>query len=230
MLAVSLTQGVIFKNSTWCSLCVECFVGISEQTATFALYITDWLVFIIVLERVYNAVRTDSLCKADYVSSLNVILCIHFLTYPMSKMFCYTNFIASISLCNCVNILIGRQDRSTTHLILLHNLQKFNNLGPAINRSSIYSIHFMCQFQFCTRSHFFLFQEPRHQSQIFFPPMDDIFQGSKQVKMRGNKMWVVWLGGGGAWRRTVHPTFWFLRVFSNLCVVVCCRVLSCFVV
>ena len=56
------------KNSTWRSLCVECFVRISEQTATFALY---WLVFITVVESVYCAVRTDSLDKADYVSSLN---------------------------------------------------------------------------------------------------------------------------------------------------------------
>ena len=32
---------VAFKNSTWRSLCVECFVRISEQTATFALYIID---------------------------------------------------------------------------------------------------------------------------------------------------------------------------------------------
>ena len=31
-------QGSTFKNSTWRSLCVECFVRISEQTATFALY------------------------------------------------------------------------------------------------------------------------------------------------------------------------------------------------
>ena len=30
-------QGLIFKNSTWCSLCFECFVRISEQTVTFAL-------------------------------------------------------------------------------------------------------------------------------------------------------------------------------------------------
>jgi hypothetical protein len=31
--------GLTFKNSTWCSLCVECFVRISEQTATFAGYV-----------------------------------------------------------------------------------------------------------------------------------------------------------------------------------------------
>ena len=41
-----------------------------EQTATFALYIINWLVFITVLERVYSAVRTDALYKADNVSSL----------------------------------------------------------------------------------------------------------------------------------------------------------------
>ena len=44
---------------------------ISEQTATFALYSTNRLVFITMLESVYNAVRTDALYKADYFSSLN---------------------------------------------------------------------------------------------------------------------------------------------------------------
>ena len=29
--------GLKFKHSIWCSLCVECFVWISEQTGTFAL-------------------------------------------------------------------------------------------------------------------------------------------------------------------------------------------------
>ena len=42
---------------------------ISEQTATFALYSIDRLVFITVVESVYCAVRTGSLNKADYVSS-----------------------------------------------------------------------------------------------------------------------------------------------------------------
>ena len=37
---------------------------------TFALYIINCLVFITVVESVYCAVRTDSLYKADYVSSL----------------------------------------------------------------------------------------------------------------------------------------------------------------
>jgi hypothetical protein len=63
-------QGLTFKNSTWRSLCVECFVRISEQTATFASYSTDWVVFITVVGSVYCAVRTDSLYKTDYVSSL----------------------------------------------------------------------------------------------------------------------------------------------------------------
>jgi len=57
--------GLKMKNSTWCSLWVECFVRISEQTATFALYDINWLVFITVVESVYSAVRTDSLYKAD---------------------------------------------------------------------------------------------------------------------------------------------------------------------
>ena len=59
-----------FKNSTWCSLCTERFVRISEQTATLALYNINWFIFITVVESVYWAVRTDSLYKADYVSSL----------------------------------------------------------------------------------------------------------------------------------------------------------------
>ena len=67
--------GLTFKNSTWRSLCVECFVRISEQTATFALYIINWLVFITVVESVYCAVRTDSLYKADCVSSFKANVC-----------------------------------------------------------------------------------------------------------------------------------------------------------
>ena len=48
------------------------FLRISEQTATFALYSINWLVFITVMESVYCAVRTNSLCKADYVLGLKV--------------------------------------------------------------------------------------------------------------------------------------------------------------
>jgi hypothetical protein len=47
-----------------------CFVWISEQTATFALYIVEWMVFITEVENVYSAVRTESLRKTDYVPSL----------------------------------------------------------------------------------------------------------------------------------------------------------------
>ena len=63
-------QGLTFKNSTWCSLCVECFVRISEQTATFALYSINWLVFITEMKSVYCAVRTGSLNKAVCASYL----------------------------------------------------------------------------------------------------------------------------------------------------------------
>ena len=67
-LAFSLrTTRFNIQNSSCCSLCAECFVRISEQTATFALYIINWLVFITVVESVYCAVRTDYLHKADYV-------------------------------------------------------------------------------------------------------------------------------------------------------------------
>jgi hypothetical protein len=41
-----------------------------EQTAAFAVYGINWLVFIAVVESVYSAVRTDSLYKADNIRSL----------------------------------------------------------------------------------------------------------------------------------------------------------------
>jgi hypothetical protein len=37
------------------------------RTATFALHVINWLVFITMMESVYSAVRTDALYKADYV-------------------------------------------------------------------------------------------------------------------------------------------------------------------
>ena len=45
---------------------------ISEQTATFALYIINWLVFITVVGSVYSAVRTGSLNREVCASSLKV--------------------------------------------------------------------------------------------------------------------------------------------------------------
>ena len=44
-----------------------CFVRISEQTATFALYCINWLVFITEVESVYCAVRFESLYKTDTI-------------------------------------------------------------------------------------------------------------------------------------------------------------------
>jgi len=49
-----------------------CFVRISEEI-TYAKHIINILVFITVVESVYCAVRTDSLYKADYVSSLKKV-------------------------------------------------------------------------------------------------------------------------------------------------------------
>jgi len=48
-----------------------CFVFISEQTATCATYNTNRLVFITEMRSVYYAVRTGSLNRAVYSSSLN---------------------------------------------------------------------------------------------------------------------------------------------------------------
>jgi hypothetical protein len=46
-----------------------CFVRISEQIAIISLYSINWLIFIIEVESVYSAVRTESLYKTDYISS-----------------------------------------------------------------------------------------------------------------------------------------------------------------
>jgi hypothetical protein len=40
-----------------------CFVWLSEQTVTFALYVINGLVFITEVESVYSAVRTESYNK-----------------------------------------------------------------------------------------------------------------------------------------------------------------------
>ena len=44
-----------------------CFVRISEETATFALYCINWLVFITVMESVYCEVRPGSLYDTDTI-------------------------------------------------------------------------------------------------------------------------------------------------------------------
>jgi len=51
-------------------LCVL-YLRIWEQTAICATYSTNWLVFITEMKSVYSAVRTGSLYKAVYASSLN---------------------------------------------------------------------------------------------------------------------------------------------------------------
>jgi hypothetical protein len=47
-----------------------CFVCISEQTVTFAPQNINWLIYVTEMQSVYCAVRTGSLNKALYVSSL----------------------------------------------------------------------------------------------------------------------------------------------------------------
>ena len=69
-LAVSLRTTRFNIQKFYMAFTLRCFVRISEQTATFALYSINWLAFITVVENVYCAVRTDSLYEADYVSSL----------------------------------------------------------------------------------------------------------------------------------------------------------------
>jgi len=49
-----------------------CFVFIWEQTATCATYIINWSVFVTEMKSVYSAVRTESLNKAVWASSLTI--------------------------------------------------------------------------------------------------------------------------------------------------------------
>jgi hypothetical protein len=68
------TASLTFNNSTFCPHTVfMCFVWIWEQTAIISLYSINWLVFITEMECVYRAVRTGSLYKTHYVSSLKVL-------------------------------------------------------------------------------------------------------------------------------------------------------------
>ena len=54
-----------------------CFVSIWEQTATCATYSINWLVFINQMKSVYSAVRTGSLNKAVWASSLKRWILVH---------------------------------------------------------------------------------------------------------------------------------------------------------
>ena len=69
-LAVSLRTARFNIQKFYMVLTLCCFVRISEQTAAFALYVINWLVFITIVESVYCAVWTGSLNKPDYISSL----------------------------------------------------------------------------------------------------------------------------------------------------------------
>ena len=44
-----------------------CFVWISEQTATYALYSINWIVFITEVASVYSAVRIESLYNTETI-------------------------------------------------------------------------------------------------------------------------------------------------------------------
>ena len=66
-----------------------CFVRISEQTATFALYSINWLVFTTDVESVYSAVQTGSL----YIilrSAHTVYLCVLCGSENKQRLFHYT--------------------------------------------------------------------------------------------------------------------------------------------
>jgi len=66
ILAVSLCT-TRFNIQKFYMLLALRFVQVSEQTATFALYSINLLVFITMVESIYCAVRTDSLHNADYI-------------------------------------------------------------------------------------------------------------------------------------------------------------------
>ena len=66
------TNSLTFKTVRSAHIVFTCFVFIWEQTATCATYSINWLVFITEMKSVYSAVRTGSLNKAVFASSVKV--------------------------------------------------------------------------------------------------------------------------------------------------------------
>jgi hypothetical protein len=71
---VYLPQGLTVVNSTWWSQCAVRFVRIAERTATYPLHVIDRVDFIIVMESVYRAVRTD--CLVDVLGGCIWWMCL----------------------------------------------------------------------------------------------------------------------------------------------------------
>jgi hypothetical protein len=89
-----LPPGWKFKNSTWYSLCVECFVRTSEQTANFVLYVINSLVFITVVEVFTARYGLIPYIKQNrhqqnlhkfllFLHSIFIIFIIHYIDQPM---------------------------------------------------------------------------------------------------------------------------------------------------
>ena len=67
-----LPPGLTFKILHGDDIAFMCFVWLSEQTVTFAIYIINRLVFITEVESVYSAVRTESLHNTNKSRNLKV--------------------------------------------------------------------------------------------------------------------------------------------------------------
>jgi hypothetical protein len=66
------TISLTFRNSTFCPHSVfMCFVWVWEQTAIISLYNINWLVFITETQRVYCAVRVESLYIIQTISRVS---------------------------------------------------------------------------------------------------------------------------------------------------------------
>ena len=114
-------KGLTWKNSTWCSLCVECFVRDNDFC-----FRRNWFVFITVVESVYSAVRTGSLTLSNPI----------FLPTAYSPaLICFGRERGWWITCNYPTVLKEKNIEKQKEYILHYLLAKFRTtLGKASDR------------------------------------------------------------------------------------------------
>jgi hypothetical protein len=138
-------SSLTFSSFTFCpQSALACFVCISEQTATFGLYNINRTVFIKEAESVYCAVRTESLNKTDYFSSLKgwVSPTWRFPVYIKIHGVLYGNFghVVYGDIQHIIHGMIHGDFRRKIHWVMIHGDFRHINRG-VINRHYRHIIH-----------------------------------------------------------------------------------------
>jgi hypothetical protein len=118
------TERLTFKNSTWCSLCVESFVWIWEQTAIISLYSINWLVCITETECVYCAVRTEHLTFTNSTfCPHSVFMCFVWIWEQTAIISIYSiNWLVCITETECVYCAVRTEHLTFTNLRSAHTV------------------------------------------------------------------------------------------------------------